>query len=655
MNRKVTFSMKKILAVLLAICMVFLFTACDTSAGADGNEQGGDVTNVSTDDEVKLNNVIGDGSLTITEKFNSVEVTITHPEITADFLEKGNKVNVHFSTDGTKYSIETHDTVQNEYYSTIYIRDKDEHFDITHIVQDGKYVFTWVNAPFDLTNEASVFVQIGDDATGEESVVDRIYSATFEMEDVLIPYAGATLLEGGSPQSEDEIVLDNVIGDVSLTVKEQYDSYHVTITHPSYMAEFLEGQNVHFSVYLEQDGSESNHILGLSYNSNQPGQIMPNYVYYAGVGSSGQSKPLTYTIDENALTWYLPKSYGLNMDSFVSFSPYIINATVDPNGEGYRESFLKSNCYIPYDDSTISATNSEELTIFDGHWTRPDGYVTTSVQSIDSFMVDSESGTWAEYNEFAFYGDSLSCYANDGNLTMLLSLAGELILTEQNGNLVDSEGDVQYVKAEAPNRDDIVNELLGNWVLNPDMGFTTLIFSENGELQQLSRSGEVAYTGTWSLVEMEFTHEDEGAIVDTPFIKIDIGDDTVKGYYSILGSKALSRGTMFYFIHEDAMEDTFTRNIVNLTAQQWRCEYEDDIGTHRATLRFEDKIDRRVTLLIESHLKASDTRPYVFTIEGTWEFVQDDVLRITFSDGTYEDIPFDGTSLDIEHYGLTFE
>ncbi len=151
--------------------MVFSLVACGTGEGAT---QGDNVTNVSTDDEVKLNNVIGDGSLTITEKFNSVEVTVDHPDITADFLENGNRVYVRFPTNNTKYEIRMHSN-REEFFSTIDLLDENDYFDISHMVQDGSITFTGINMPFDITTEPSVTVMIGSDSDWGE-----LYNAQFD-------------------------------------------------------------------------------------------------------------------------------------------------------------------------------------------------------------------------------------------------------------------------------------------------------------------------------------------------------------------------------------------------------------------------------------------------------------------------------------------
>ncbi len=178
--------MKKILLVLLAIYVVFSFTACDTNEGTpqSGNAGDGDVTNVSTGSDVKLNNVIDDGSLTVVVKEDSFEVTLTHPKISLEFLENDGHVGASFDMADDVELIYLYADIHasNDSYFTSNLHDfqNGKRHDAKYIIEDGSITWIDLSVPYDITQAETIYMTVGTTALDYEH-----YYAYYAMEDVV--------------------------------------------------------------------------------------------------------------------------------------------------------------------------------------------------------------------------------------------------------------------------------------------------------------------------------------------------------------------------------------------------------------------------------------------------------------------------------------
>ncbi len=173
--------MKKALAFLLVVSMLFSLVACDFIEGTP--QSGGDLlestdSSVSTDDEEKLSDTAAEGSLTIVETSSGYYATVTHPVISREYLESDGAIIVNFHFDnqeGWPYYF----TVNQNFSAQFYAETNDEHIMVEHSVVGGNFTFISENLPINLEDMdyASVII------TQNSSKSD--YYAEFEMEDIL--------------------------------------------------------------------------------------------------------------------------------------------------------------------------------------------------------------------------------------------------------------------------------------------------------------------------------------------------------------------------------------------------------------------------------------------------------------------------------------
>ncbi len=296
--------------------------------------------------------------------------------------------------------------------------------------------------------------------------------------------------------------------------------------------------------------------------------------------------------------------------------------------------------------------------MYDGYWTiteenKGEGYI------LQNFLIDEADESWVSIDAAGYHSEMYFCSILDDEIVLMPGDFGEIYLTLQDGHLW--YGDTMlYEKTEEISSAGTVMSVEGTWYHFGNLEGKSIVIESYGYTQYY-QNGEIAEEGDWTISGVTRIRDDDEIAVSS--LELQDPDAWFGTDFYVLDERlllnttnAVSSDFAEFYVHEDALaESNLYIDMGFLIINQWETAELWNSPEGISGIVFEDAPDKRVifteTLPIEEGSSTFETmRNYI----GNWDMPEVGVLHITFTDGTFEEIVYDGSSLYVDYLGSTF-